>query len=235
MAEGPDRVLICYQCVEKCARVIEAQFREPGKTLDFTAFKCIIPGCREHATAHFCIAEQRRVVQVGHVCEQHGPRLLHDYLSSAYPAPGIPSAHEKGVSFDPGLVFLHDARDRRGATGMLSLVETGGTRRFGIGIGPYEGAALLIELQRQPSQQAVTHRGMLAVISALGSNLDIVVIDSTAMGEQIGYVGELWIRIAGKRAVIQVSAIDAVLLAVIGNIPVIVSDKVLKTLDKSDQ
>lgn len=236
LAEGPDDVLICYGCVEKCARIIETQSRRAADPLRLAGQKCDVQGCKSRVTAHFFRAEGRRLVAEGHLCDEHGRPFLRDYdFWAATPSGRAPFAHEAGVSFDPELIFFHDAHDQRGPACQVYLLEAGGTRRTGITVGPFEGQALQRELRGDQRPRPAMHRAMAAVINALGGALQYAVIDKSVPPQEPGYVGKLRIQQTSTPVDVEVRPSDAVILAVIYDVPIIISNDVLARLAKTQR
>ena len=163
-----------------------------------------------------------------------GGLFLQEYFyATSRVGAGEPMVHEKGVSFHPEIVFFRDLLNERDVACTVCLFEAGGTHRFGIGVVPYEGEALQVELERKPSQQAVTHRAVAAVTNVLGGHLLYVVVNNSAAEQEAGYIGELYIKQVSTEVAVNVTASDAIILAVICDAPIIVSNDILAGLDKS--
>jgi len=140
-----------------------------------------------------------------------------------------PHKDEGGVCFDVDFVFFDNVPDQYQYPCQLNLVEVGGTRQLGLGTGPYEGAALRLELQRYQSPRPRTHQAMAAAISALSGRLRHVMIDKFFPSQQT-YEAKLHIDQGNANMVVDVRPSDAIILAVICDVPILVSKEVLATL-----
>lgn len=194
-------------------------------------FKCETSGCGRPVTAHFVRAEKRVVAAERHLCADHAQAFLDDYKCSANTQDASASSeHENGTSFDPELLFFDEIGDPRGPLCQVFLIEAGGTRRFGITTGPYEGQALRLELMRYNALRPMTHRAMAAAIQSLGGQLCRVEIDRFFPAQEVAYEAKLMIQQSNVRVVVDVRPSDALVLAVICGVPIIVTNEVMAEL-----
>jgi len=139
---------------------------------------------------------------------------------------GTPGSWGDAVVFDIEMVIYDERRDK---PCQFSLREVGGSRRLDCQIGPFEAAALLRELERFVAPRPLTHRAMVSLMAALGGHLERVVVDRLLPAQHI-YEAKLHIHQATGAVVVDVRISDAVILAVICEVPIFVADEVLARL-----
>lgn len=200
-----------------------------------TEYKCDFSGCGVPATTQFIRAGQRRLVQEGHLCREHGSDLLLEYQRSPRPlAAGTPCEYEGGVGFDMDFLFFDDGWGQRQPLCQAYLVEVGGSRQVGVTIGPCEGYFLRLALQHYQSPRPLTHQAMGAAISSLGGRVQHVVIDKFFPDQQM-YEAKVYIQQMAATVVVDVRPSDAIILAVVCDVPILVSKKVLATLAETER
>jgi bifunctional DNase/RNase len=197
---------------------------------------CQWPACDLSATMHFEFEEGLRVVEASHFCDSHG-RLHADEMRKRYYSPsrigaGSPATIGNGVSFGIDFLFMDELQEPPYGYCRVGLMEFGGNRKIDFQIGPCEFSALGFELQRHESPRPPTHRAVAAVIAALGARLQYVEIDKF-LPSQSTYEAKLHIQQLKSSLIVDVRPSDALVLAVICDVPVIVSNTVLNPLPES--
>lgn len=181
---------------------------------------------------HFTRAEARRAVELRQFCEFHSKAYFRDhyedYCSPSRVGHGQPLSVGNGVAFDIDFVFFDELQEPHPwGRCHVELLEVGGNRRLGFDIGVNECGALDRELQGYPSPRPLTHHAMGAAISALGGRLQYVEIDKFSPAEHI-YEAKLRIQQMSEMVTVDTRPSDALVLAVISNVPIVVSSSVLE-------
>jgi bifunctional DNase/RNase len=192
---------------------------------------CSVSGCTTTPTVHIQRASNRRLVEEGAYCGQHIEDFLTHYYSLQRVGDGTPRSHREGVAFDVEVV-LYDGRPDTNS--LFFLREVGGGRRLDCATGPFEVWALYVKLARLQAPRPLTHSAMASVITALGGRLDFVVIDSFRPVERV-YEAKLHIQQINATIVVDVRISDAVILAVLCDVPIFVSSEVLRLLGQEEQ
>ena len=199
-------------------------------------YNCDAPGCSSPATAHYIRAESRIAVAEGHLCNEHGHAFLNYYQRAAnVERAALRVANGIGSSFDPEILFFNDVGNNRGPVCRVFLVETGGTRRFSVTVGPCEGQSLRLELERFKAPRPLTHRAMVAAIEALGGELRYVVVDKFFPAREVAYEAKLNIQQSNLTHEVDARPSDAFVLAVIREVPIIVLHEVLAAIAEHDR
>ena len=153
--------------------------------------------------------------------------FLNRYYEMRTIGDGVAQGSGDAVLFDMEMLMYDERRDK---PCQFSLREVGGTRRLGsCQTGPFEVAALLRELEHFVAPRPLTHRGMVSLMVALGGRLERILVDKLLPTERI-YEAKLHIRQAGGVIVVDLRISDAVILAVICDAPIFVSNGVLVRL-----
>ena len=187
---------------------------------------CIVAGCEKEAVVSVHRAWNHRIGQEARVCADHIDGFLNRYYDMQIVGDGTPQTTGGAVVFDVEMVLYDERRDK---PCQLSLREVGGTRRLDCRVGPFEAAAIQWELERLSTPRPLTDRAMVSVMAALGGRLEHVVVHGF-LPEQHIYEAKLYIRQAKEAVVVDVRISDAVILAVICEVPILVSNEVLAHL-----
>lgn len=192
--------------------------------------KCQLSDCDQPATMHFVRAEGRAKVQGAHFCDSHGRSHIeeeHDrYYSPARTGIGTTLSIGNNVAFDIDFLFWDELQDPPNGRHYVQLIEVGGRRRVGFVIGYCECFALDFELQRYPSPRPLTHRTMAESITALGGRMQWVEIDRFCAARST-YEAKLHIKQMNATVVVDARPSDALVLALICDVPIVVSNAVL--------
>jgi bifunctional DNase/RNase len=111
-----------------------------------------------------------------------------------------------------------DGRD--GFECYVHLRETGGPRRMAFPTGRFEAWALAWELRHEKRSPLGTHRAMADMLRALGGDLRSVAIDGVSDGRTFTACAQISHR--GSSVVVRMRPSDAVILAVVCDIPIFV-------------
>jgi bifunctional DNase/RNase len=135
-----------------------------------------------------------------------------------------------GIAFDIDFLFWDELRGQPPwGHCHIELLEAGGHRRLGFAIGLFECVALDRLLQGYSSPRPLTHHAMATAITALRGTLEYVEIDECYPAE-LTYDAKLHIHQMGVKVVVDVRPSDALVLALICDVPIIVSQDVLAAL-----
>jgi bifunctional DNase/RNase len=190
--------------------------------------KCSCPGCEKNVVVRSHPIWKRRLVHEAVYCEEHARAFLANYDAQKLAREGPPQRWGNAVGFEIELLVCDDRPDK---PCQLFLREVGGIRRLDCAIGIFEAAALQRELERLSTPRPLTHRAMASVITALGGRLECVLVDKFLAAQRI-YEAKLQIRYAAGAVVVDVRVSDAVVLAVICNVPVFVLEEVARLAEQ---
>jgi len=197
-----------------------------------TKLTCVSANCQGQVMSHSLRVQQRKCVGESHFCLDHGRAFIGDYDSKVKTGtPGIARLHENGFFFEIVLLYCEDGPQ---GPWQVWLEEVDGNRRVTINTGPFEWGALARVLQRRSLPRPLTHRAMASIIAALGGQVQHILIDKYYATEQI-FEAKLHIQQMNATVVVDVRPSDAVVLAAICDVPIIVSNDVLTTLANAQQ
>ncbi len=193
-------------------------------------FNCDSPMCPNTAGIHFTRIENRVVTEQKRRCREHAKELVTRYMQPSAMS-GVAFANKPGAtSFDLDYMIF----DEEKGICLIGIREVGGNRQLSFGTGYCEAAALDVALQPVTSPRPLTHHAMVSLITAMGGHLHQVVIDKF-FPEQKYYESKLNVQQAGATLPVDVRPSDAVILAVICNVPIIVSNDVLAASEESQE
>jgi uncharacterized protein len=198
-----------------------------------TEVKCQSPACDQIATIHFIRADGRPEVEVSHFCDLHGRSHIDKeqerYYSPSRVGAGKPITVASGAAFGIDFLLKDELQEQPFGYCRVGLIEVGGNRRIDFQIGPCECGALDFELQRYQSPRPLTYRALAAVITTLGGRLHYVEIDRFSPAQSI-YEAKLHIQQLNAALEVDVRPSDALILAVICDVPIVVSNSVLAAM-----
>jgi len=174
---------------------------------------------------------KRKIVHQAAYCEEHGRIFLANYNAVRPADERATQRWGDNVAFDVELL-LTDYRLEIPC--QLVLREVGGNQRFDCTIGVFESAAIQRELERSFAPRPLTHRAMVSLMKALGGRLECVQVDKLLLAQRI-YEAKLHVRHATGAVVVDVRISDAVVLAIICEVPIFVSMEVLEKLGERQQ
>ena len=108
---------------------------------------------------------------------------------------------------------------------IIVLKEVGGERSFPIVIGSTEANAIDRRLKGIPTQRPLTHDLLASAIEALGGVLEAIEINNL---QEHTFFARLHVRQGETLIKIDSRPSDAIALGVVGNVPILVADHVLK-------
>lgn len=108
---------------------------------------------------------------------------------------------------------------------MIVLKEVGGERSFPIVIGSTEASAIDRRLKGIPAPRPLTHDLLANAIETLGGTLEAIEINDL---QEHTFFARLHVRQNGNLLKIDSRPSDAIALGVVGNVPILVADHVLK-------
>ena len=186
---------------------------------------CQEPSCERNAEVHFSVVRERRVVLTKTLCESHADefwqiQVEHDQLGT-----GVMHRTPGALSFDIELV----ACNRSTPSAWIALREIQGSRRLTVATGAAEAWGILYELDGQPSPRPLTHRAFANAIAELGGSVEHVVVDGISEDRET-YYATVQIRQRRRPVLLDVRPSDAFALALVCNVPILVSDQLLMQL-----
>jgi bifunctional DNase/RNase len=187
---------------------------------------CSSPGCQQKVVVRSNPVWKRRLVHLAMYCEEHARVFLANYDAEKLAGEGPSQRWGEAVGFDIELLLCDDRPDK---PCQLFLREVGGNRGLDCGIGIFEAASLQRELERLSTPRPLTHRAMVLLMAALGGRLERVVVDKLLPTQRI-YEAKLHVSQATETVVVDVRISDAIILAVICEVPIFVSNEVLARL-----
>lgn len=108
---------------------------------------------------------------------------------------------------------------------VIVLKEVSGERSFPIVIGSAEAQAIDRRLKGVPVQRPMTHDLLANTIEALGGTLEAIEINNL---QEHTFYARLHVRQNGNLFKIDSRPSDAIALGIVGNVPILVADHVLK-------
>jgi bifunctional DNase/RNase len=175
--------------------------------------------CRSQAVIHVTVARERTCADEKHLCEKHGQEFAD---AAPHPASPTPSSPPTGtVPFDIDMLVMSEITDSH----LVYLRELNGERRFWLMIGLHEITALERILRQLAPPRPLTYDAWVHTIHALGAKLQDVVISHLSSHT---YHGRLRIsRENGPLVEVDVRPSDALNLAVLGGVSILVAEEIL--------
>jgi RHS repeat-associated protein len=196
-----------------------------GITMMLTPMRCASPQCGEEVAIRTYLIQRRKIARESVYCEGHGRGFLSKYHTMHIPGIGESKRLGLNVAFDLEMIVIDTT-----VSGIcqFSLREIGGDRRLDCTIGAIEATTLQRELEPISTPRPLTHRAMLATITELGGSVENLVIDHCSYGEhEMWYEAKLHISQSNLEKVVDLRPSDGLVLAVISNAPIYVSNVVL--------
>ena len=185
--------------------------------------KCHCAGCEHEVVLRVYPVWKRRLVYQATYCEQHARVFFANYDAAPLASEGPPLRCGATVGFDIELVLC---QDRPGHPSQFSLREIGGRRRLDCQTGLFEAVALQRVLERLQFPRPLTHHAIVSVITALGGRLERVEVEKYSPELRV-FEAKLHIQRHEVEVLVDVRVSDAVILAVICDVPIFVHDDVL--------
>ena len=193
--------------------------------------KCQFSACERQATSYFARMEGRRVIEASDLCDIHGHLRMEQHQSLSRLGFGTLTNTGNGAAFDIDLVFWDSLQNPPRGLCQVELAETGGHRHLRFATDFFALSALLSELHHYQSARPYTHQAMATLIRALGGSLQYVEIDKFRRGQDSAndiYEAKLHIRREDREGVlVDVRPADALIMAVVFDVPISVSNDVL--------
>ncbi len=177
--------------------------------------KCEVRGCAARVDVRLVRATTHTGVEERHYCAAHATEVLDDIARDF-------AAQRRAMGSGTERCEVHvqmvvcDGRD--GYACRVYLNEIGGPRRMTFRTGRFEAWMLAWELRREPEPSLGTHRAMASAFRALGGDLKSVSINDVTEGET--YRAQLHISQGGSLLDVEMRPSDAVILAVVCDIPI---------------
>jgi bifunctional DNase/RNase len=184
--------------------------------------KCTAPNCSENAIIYITEVKNRSYVRDDYLCEHHAQSHVpfrdwyHQQPNLLPRGPGSYRRFE--IEF---IVFF----GKHAWSGGLYLSEVGGISKVAIGCGYLEATAIRQAAKKEPMHRPWTFPAMAMIMRALGGELQDVYIDE--YDEQQQCHAKLRIRQGNKLVSVDLGPGDALALATVSNVPILVTDEVL--------
>jgi bifunctional DNase/RNase len=183
--------------------------------------KCATDACDANGDIHFTLVEQQSRVNYRVLCREHAKRFLHalhaEQSSSRNEDAGPMQAVVEMIVYDEtlGLAYIY-------------LRDTHGTKRMRIQTGPHEWGFVDMLLRAGAIGRPLTHHAFANAISSLGGVITQAIIDDFDETTQV-YFAKLVVSVRDTEAKILVDLrpSDAVALAIVSNVPIMISEVVL--------
>jgi bifunctional DNase/RNase len=199
--------------------------------------------CQAAATLHISDFIGRALVGERHLCEKDAHQILQSHPPPPQkadwrrPAEGVVAAHTvegftgdwqarprptptAEVEVDVSRVIISEIHEQQ----VVVLREVGGDRSFPIMIGIFEATGLDRTLKNLPSPRPLTHDAWAATITALGGEVQDVLIGDL---RDHTYYAEVRMRQAGRLVPVDVRPSDAFVLACKCGVPILIAEQVL--------
>jgi bifunctional DNase/RNase len=189
---------------------------------------CGQPGCVQKAVACCAYIKQRRLSEEVWYCAEHGRASIQQYWArkNELDASMAQIKDSRGISFDVQLIYFEQTQHDGFSRHEIHLCEIEGSFRLPLQTGPFEVAAMYRALGKVQGPRPATHHAIAAIITNLGGRLNCVTIDHYSITERI-YKAKVHVQQDNRIIEIDIRPSDAVILAVIGKAPIIVSPDVL--------
>ena len=177
--------------------------------------KCEVHACEGKVEVDLVYAMRYARARVVSYCAAHAADALEE-ITCGFASPGhLPARMVTPCAVDIELVIC-DARESSPC--QFVLREINGPRRLTLQVGRFEAWMLDWELRHEPTPSVPTHRAMAATIRALGGDLKKVTIYDVSEGER--YHAQLHISQGDSPTIVDVRPSDAIVLAVVCNVPI---------------
>ena len=177
--------------------------------------RCQVHECAGRVDVRLVRAATKTGVEEKHYCDAHATEALDGITHEFAHERSAVGARTDRCAVDVELVVC-DGRD--GFPCQVFLHEIGGPRRLAFQIGRFEAWMLSWELRREPAPSLGTHRMMVSALQALGGDLREATINDVSEGEM--YRAQVHIYQGGSLVVVDMRPSDALILAVVCDIPV---------------
>ena len=188
---------------------------------------CCIQGCDSPVHVEFYGLERRKHTAVQYFCRSHGHPFLAKYRDGSGATMSAATLRDD-LHFDLAWYCCEHTEDES-VVSHVCLQEERGARRCVIEIGPHELQSLHAALQESSSLSYLSHANMGGIIQAMGGHLERVVIDQFEVGGNI-YHAKLVIASGEQHVLVDIRPSDALVLAVLRNVPIFVGRKVQVSL-----
>jgi bifunctional DNase/RNase len=183
--------------------------------------RCEAPECAARVEVRLVRPATQTHVEERHYCAAHADEALDGIARELAREREAVGLLVDRCAVDTELVIC-DARD--GYPCQIVLREIGGPRHLRFPTGRFEAWMLSWELRRKPAPTLGTHRAMVSAFHALGGELTDVTINDVSEGEI--YHALVHMSQRGSLVVVDMRPSDALVVAVVCNIPVYVESLV---------
>jgi bifunctional DNase/RNase len=170
--------------------------------------------CGAPALFYVQAARERRWIEFHAFCVPHGE----DFRIQYFPPGPIEAALSSDARFDIEMLVIR----KNEWEAMYYLKEETGARRFCSTMGYCEAVALYWALDPTSAPSSGTHKALADTISSLGGALSDVIIKPRE-GHEAGFRALLRMRQAGNLAEVPTRPSDAIIVAVLCGVPILVS------------
>ena len=185
--------------------------------------------CGDAATVHVNVARHRKWLVIHHACEEHAAEILTGYFSADLAAGGVQSSFDSAIPFDIELLVVRSDGPRNGT---YYLQQAGRSRRFCCTMGYCESAALYLSIQDSTTSRRGPYATFARTIIQLGGSVQDVLVSGFSKRDNC-FVALVRIMKADDLVEIDARLSDAINLAVVCNVPILVSQEAWRTYENS--
>jgi bifunctional DNase/RNase len=184
---------------------------------------CDVVDCEENGTFYVTLAERGTRVGSRVVCKRHQRDSLDSWNDSGTLEPSeVNDYDEKDIPFDLRIV----AYDEQVNTSWVYLREINGSRFVIIEVGPFEASAINWQLSGTKNPRPLTHEAFVNAIRLMGGTMRQVIVDYYQDKDHT-FHAKVEINTRDGDRVLDVRPSDALLLALVAEVPVLVAQTVL--------
>jgi bifunctional DNase/RNase len=186
---------------------------------------CAFPNCINDATHHFIEIESRSCKNELHFCNEHARGYSEGYPWQTTRGAGL-LKHLKGYAcFDLELVYMNEDSDEQ----VIYLRESQKERLFSFKTGICEAQCIAFYPKGIETQKPLTHKAMIDLFSTIGVKVLYGIVEGLEKNEAQGasvFHAKLVISLGEKVFESDMRVSDVLILALVGDVPFFVSDKI---------
>jgi uncharacterized protein len=190
--------------------------------------KCDENVCNENGTIHLLRVKDRYRIEERCVCIKHANLLISQYKALESMKIGIHKEHSQKVQYDIDFIFYDEARPlEEGGGGWIYLRDIISRKYIAFQTGYCELTALRQALTRSLSPRPLTYPLIKMIVETLGGKVASVQIDKYVEPGHVFYAN-ISISIQEKLEIIDSRPSDAIILAVLCDVPIYVHNDIIK-------
>ena|ERR1019366_397461 len=182
---------------------------------------CETKGCERNATVHFMVPVKRSCVEIKHYCEEHAPAFWQTFLKGDNYAGTKEDAPINEVPFSFDLLAYDEIK------GMGWVYLWNGPRCLIGRVGYAEVTILYNLLAGTKLKRPMTHEAFVETIRFLGGEITKVIFGDFCEDDK-HFLAKVELRQGTRHLVLDLNPSDAVALALVANIPILVAPIVIQ-------